>query len=336
MKSILIFITSLFFLNLVSAQNITDNKLYGLTYKVYMLDSTQAKTIYVQNRVTDTVDLFTNLHSVQYTDSVFDKTKLPKGHYLIAKANGTNINYETFEVEYFQIRTYGYNGEAWVYISNFKGEILKDVRFTIKGEQFTYHEDCNCYPVPDLKGNGWAKIAYNDQFTYINIDGYKAPKEKYKNSKNNYNNKVFSATRILPGYIAFNQPKYQLDDTVKTKAFLVKENGKPWKRKVKFNVYDLSDGKKLAHSELLSPVTEGAFVYDFPIPDTFDIDQTYRVEYTTKRDKLLKNHDFRVEDYQLGNTTYTAAQQKSLYHLGEKPTLILEGKDANGLPLMDG
>ena len=164
----------------------------------------------------------------------------------------------------------------------------------------------------------------------------KRPKEKYKNSKNNYNNKVFSTTRILPGYVAFNQPKYQLDDTVKTKAFLVKENGKPWKRKVKFNVYDFSDGKKLAFSKVLSPITEGAFVHEFAIPDTFDIDQTYRVEYTTKRNKLLKNKDFRVEDYQLGNTTYSASQQKSLYYFGEKPTLILEGKDANGLPLMDG
>jgi len=147
---------------------------------------------------------------------------------------------------------------------------------------------------------------------------------------------VFSTTRILPGYIAFNQPKYHLDDTVKTKAFLVKENGKPWKRKVKFKVYDTQDGNKLAFSKLLSPVTEGAFVYDFPIPDTFDIDRSYKVQYTTKKGKLLKYDHFKVEDYQLGNTTYTASQQKNTYYIGEKPTLILEGKDANGLPLLDG
>lgn len=117
---------------------------------------------------------------------------------------------------------------------------------------------------------------------------------------------------------------------------MVKENGKPWKRKVKFNVYDLFEGKQLAYSKTLSPVTEGAFVHEFPIPDTFDIDRSYRIEYTTKRNKLLKYKDFKVEDYQLGNTTYSASQEKSVYYLGEKPTLILEGKDANGLPLLDG
>ena len=335
MKSILTFFIALVVLGSVSAQNITDNKLYGLKYKIYKLDSVQAKKLYVQNRIIDTLDLFTNLYSVQYTDSAFDRKSLPKGHYLFAKANGTNIHYETFEAEYFQVRTYGYNGEAWIYISDYKGNILKDAIFTIKGEKYEYRDDCNCYPVPDLKGNGLAKISHSGQFTYINIDGYKAPKETHKNTKNDYSNKVFSTTRILPGYIAFNQPKYQQEDTVKTKAFLVKENGKPWKRKVKFNVYDFSDGKKLAFSKLLSPVTEGAFVYDFAIPDTFDIDQNYRVEYTTKGNKLLKWADFKIEDYQLGNTTFSASQQKDIYYLGEKPTLILAGKDANDLPLLD-
>ena len=176
MKSILIFITSLLLLTTVSAQNITDNKLYGLTYNVYKLDSTQARVLYTQARITDTVDLFTSLHSVEYTDSGFNKKALPKGHYLIARAAGTEIHYETYESEYFQIRTYGYNGEAWIYISDYKGEILKDATFTIKDEQYTYREDCNCFPVPNVKGNGWAKIAYNNQFTYVNIDGYKAPK----------------------------------------------------------------------------------------------------------------------------------------------------------------
>jgi len=278
MKSILTFFIAFFILSTASAQSIKDNKLYGLTYKVYKLDSTQAKVLYTQNRVTDTVDLFTNLHSVQYTDSIFDKTSLPKGHYLIAKATGTNVNYETYEAEYFQVRTYGYNGEAWLFISDYKGEVLKDAVFTIKGESFEYRNDCNCYPVPDLKGNGFAKISHKGEFTYINLDGFKAPKETFKNTKNNYNNKVFSTTRILPGYVAFNQPKYQQDDTVKTKAFLVKENGKPWKKKVKFNVYEFSDGKQLAYSQILTPVTEGAFVHEFPIQDTFDIDQSYRVE----------------------------------------------------------
>lgn len=336
MKNLTLLILFSFFLISSFAQKITDNKLYGLTYKIFQLDSTQARVLYSQNKVTDTVDLFTHLHSVQYTDSTFDIKRLPKGHYLIAKASGTNVHYETYESEYFEIRTYGYNGEAWIFISDYKGNILKDAELTIKGDKYAYREDCNCYPVPDLKGNGWAKVAFESQFTYINIDGFKAPKESFKKNKNDYSNKVFSATRILPGYIAFNQPKYQLDDTVKTKAFLVKENGKPWKRKVKFKVYDIVNENKLAFTELLSPVTDGAFVYDFAIPDTFDIDQFYKIVYTTKRNKVLKYEQFRVEDYQLGNTTFKAIPKKDAYFAGEKPTYILEGKDANGLPLLDG
>ncbi|MFT5602194.1 MAG: hypothetical protein ACI9N1_002446, partial [Flavobacteriales bacterium] len=317
------------------SQKIKDNRQYGYTYQVYKLDSAQARVLYQQNKVSDTVDLFTTLYSTEYSDSVFNKTKLPKGHYLIAKANGTNITYETYESHYFNIRSYGYNKEAWIFISDYKGSILKDAKLNIKNEEYSYEEDCNCYPIPAIKGNGWAKITHKNEFTYITIDGFKPPKEEFKNKKNKYKNKTFSPVRILPGYIAFNQPKYHLEDTVKTKAFLVKENGKPWKRKVTFNVIDPSNSINPAFNTILEPITEGAYVYNFPIPDTFDIDKDYLIEYRNKRNKLLKSKYFRIEDFVLGNTTYKAKLENNVFYQGESLALLLEGTDANGLPLLD-
>jgi len=332
-----IILSSLFLFVLLTnwSQNITDNKQYGLTYNIYKLDSTQARVLYQQQKVTDTVDLFTNLYKTIYTDSTFNKNKLPNGHYLITKAKGTNVEYESFESQYFQIRSNGYNGEAWFFIADYKGEILEDATLQVKGKTYTYRADCNCYPIPKVKGNGWAKIVHNNQFTYVMIDGYKAPNEKFKNKKTKYKNNTFSAVRVLPGYIAFNQPKYHLEDTVKLKAFLVKENGKPWRRKVKLQVYDPFKYKN-AFTKVLSPLTDGAYVYEFAIPDTFDIDQNYNVFFRTKRNKLLKKSKFRVEDYKLGNTTYFAKLEQSVFHQGENLVLLLEGKDANGLPLLDG
>jgi hypothetical protein len=317
------------------AQQLSDHKLYGLTYKIYQLDSTQARVLYQQRRITDTVDLFKNEFATEYTDSAFSLYSLPKGHYLIAKAQGQLINYESFESPYFSVNSYGYNGEAWFVISDYKGTILEDATLEINQEEYAYRDDCNCYPVPAIKGNGWGKITYKDQFTYINIDGYKPPKETYKNKKTKYKRKMFSPVRILPGYIAFNQPKYQLADTVKMKTFLVKENGKPWKKKVKLVIYEEYNYDQDGFKETLKPVSEGAFVYDFPIPDTFDIDQNYTVEFYSKRNKLLKSNSFRVEDYELGNTTFTAQLKNPMVYLGDTPTLILEGKDANDLPLLD-
>ncbi len=334
MKKTTITTIFLFLFILGWSQNITDNKFIGLKYKVYRLDSTQARVLYQQNQVTDTVDLFTNLETVLYTDSSFDLNTLPKGHYLIAKARGTFINYETFESRYFDIRSTGYNGEAWIFITDYKGNTLEDAKLEIKDQSFSYRDDCNCYPVPGVKGNGWAKITHGDQFTYINIDGYKAPKDKYKNTKTKYQNKkVFTSVRILPGYVAYNQPKYQLADTVKLKAFLVKENGKPWKRKVRFKILD--NFNKVVYNQVLPPVTEGAFVHDFPIPDTFEIDKTYQVQFTSKRNMILKRSEFRIEDYELGNTTYKAKMSSNQYYNGQTPVIIMEGKDANDLPLLD-
>lgn len=335
LKTRLSFFVFLFILPYVNAQHLRDHKLYGLEYKIYRLDSTQARVLYQQGKVTDTIDLFKNEFTTKFTDSTFDLNTLPKGHYLIAKAKGQLVFYESFESSYFKITSYGYNGEAWFVISDYQGNILEDATLEINKESYNYRADCNCYPVPGVKGNGFGKITHQDQFTYIHIDGYKPPKEKFKNKKTKYKNKVFSSVRILPGYIAFNKPKYQLADTVKMKAFLVKENGKPWKRKVKLKIFDDYGHESEGFHKHLKPVSEGAFVYNFPIPDTFEIDQSYIVEIYSKRNKLLKNTSFRIEDYELGNTSFSASLEKSTVFLGGAPTLILEGKDANDLPLLD-
>ncbi len=317
------------------SQHLRDHKLYGIQYKIYQLDSTQARTLYQEGKVIDTLNVFAKAFATKYTDSTFDLHTLPKGHYLIAKAKGELMHYETFESPYFQINSYGYNGEAWFVISDYKGNVLEDATLEINHETFSYREDCNCYPVPGIKGNGFGKVTHQEQFTYININGYKPPKEKFKDKKTKYKNRAFSSVRILPGYIAFNQPKYQLADTVKMKAFLVKENGKPWKRKVKLKITKEYDYESAGFTKVLKPVSEGAFVYNFPIPDTFEIDQNYTVEILSKGNKKLKTSSFRVEDYELGNTTFTANLEKSKIYLGDFPTLILEGKDANDLPLLD-
>lgn len=334
-KATLTIALSLLLIPSLFSQKLSDHKLYGIQYKIYQLDSTQTRVLYQQGRVTDTVDLFTNEFATKYTDSIFDLNTLPKGHYLIAKAKGEMIHYESFESPYFQVNSSGYNGEAWFVIANYQGAVLEDATLEINKEKYYYREDCNCYPVPGVKGNGWGKITHQGQFTYVRIDGYKPPNEKYKDKKTKYKRNAFSSVRILPGYIAFNQPKYQLSDTVKMKTFLVKENGKPWKRKVKMYIYEEYNYDPGCFKTILKPVSDGAFVYDFAIPDTFDIDQNYVVEFYSKNKKKLKEASFTVEDYELGNTTFTASLEKSTVYLGDLPALILEGKDANDLPLLD-
>ncbi len=301
--------------------------------------------LYQVGKVTDTIDYFTNLDSTYITDSAFSLSGLGPGHYIIASARQHQIEFKSWEIKYFDIRTYGYNMEAWIVVSDDEGNLVEDAEVGTASKSYPYRRDCGCYPIPAKESNGFFKIARGKEFSFINLNGYKPSAPRYKNKKNKYDNKnkLFSDVRILPGYVALNQPKYQLADTVKMKAFLVSEKGKPFKRKVKISVYDpnTSNKKKTKYgslvfeSEKLKPVTEGAYVYEFPIPDTLRIDRNYNLLFTTKRGQVLKTEEFRVEEYELGKVTYTAQMSKSKYYKGELPRIKMTARDVNGLPLLD-
>ncbi|MFT7614249.1 MAG: hypothetical protein ACI9J3_003231 [Parvicellaceae bacterium] len=234
-KAIFIFLLLLTSSSII-AQTLAEHKFYGKYTKVYKLDSTQARMLYQLRTVTDTIDYFSNLDSVYETDSAFKISGLQKGHYLVASAKGHQVNYKSHENQYFKIKTYGYNREAWVIISDYNGKILEDAVVHIRGKEYLFREDCGCHPVPGVKGNGWTKVTFKNEFTYLNLNGYKAPRNGYRNKKTKFKNanKLFSDVRILPGYTAFNQPKYHLGDTVKMKAFLVSEKESLGKEKLKW------------------------------------------------------------------------------------------------------
>ncbi|MFT7614248.1 MAG: hypothetical protein ACI9J3_003230, partial [Parvicellaceae bacterium] len=94
-------------------------------------------------------------------------------------------------------------------------------------------------------------------------------------------------------------------------------------------------GQEVHVSKVLKPVTDGAYVYNFAVPDTFSIDTDYYVEFQTKKGQILKRNNFRVEDYELGKTTYTANLTKREYYRGDAVRLKMTAKDVNGLPLLD-
>lgn len=155
---------------------------------------------------------------------------------------------------------------------------------------------------------------------------------------NNYYSGNRFYRKVENGYVIFNQPKYKPGDTLRTKAYIVTKKGKPYKKSLNLVLNYYSYGE--AHNKQLtklSPVSPGAYIYDFVLGDFLDADRDYNLHFKNKKDQIVMSGNFKIEDYLLDEVaTYALRSEKENYY--QKDTLLFYGnaKDANGLALMDG
>ncbi len=140
------------------------------------------------------------------------------------------------------------------------------------------------------------------------------------------------------GYVIFNKPKYFPSDTVKFKSYLLNKKGKQYKQPVEVYLSYSTKGayvnRKLAD---LKPVSNGAYVYEFVTGDTLPNDTRYTLQFKNKKNRLILNGNFKIEDYLLDEVaTYSISSLKPKYYANDTLQFSANAKDANGLAVMDG
>jgi hypothetical protein len=194
-----------------------------------------------------------------------------------------------------------------------------DLMFEI--EKMHYNPYHQVYIYSQLDQDGVLKISNGDitQEFYLNTNS-----PPYKGWNNNYYNNA----NTLTGFIATNQPKYKHGDTLKIKAYLCKENGKPYTRDVQLKI---SQSYNTAlHSIWLKPVSPGAYVYNYVITDSLQLDQTYNVQlYTSPKKYAVLTNTFKLEDYELDEITYNFTPLHSTYYRDDSLYFQLEAYDKN-------
>jgi len=271
---------------------------YTSFYKVYQLNKKQYKVLIEKQSIADSLEVLTNfIKNVPTTQYNFTDS-LPYGHYVGVRASGTQINFRLHSHSYFKMQSHGYNGEVWHIITDQEGNVIKEASLSIENKEYKYTEDCNCYPVPATTGNDTILVTYKDHYSYFKSSSQIKPQADYKVETNQYSKQRFSDIRILPGYVAFNQPIYRKNDTIKVKAFLVNEKGKVWKkRKVKVK-YTTPEQKTVLVGKIKRQ-SEGAYVTEFVVPESFNLGN-YNLSFWTSWDEVkLRSEMFKILDYEL-------------------------------------
>jgi len=308
---------------------------YAVDQKIYKLNKLQFQKLYQYQSIHDSLDLFTHFIKKVPIQQINFMDSLPFGHYLVIKVNGSQVNFKTYSKPFFKLQSHGYNGEVWHIITDQEDNVLKNVTVKIKDKTYPYQPSCNCYPIPVKQGYDTLQLAYLGHYDFYRVLANYNQQDPYEVKSNEYEKQVLSNVRILPGYVAFNQPKYRHSDTIRVKAFLVNEKGKPWRKRNVLVKYRTPDHKTVVLGKIKRQ-SEGAYVTDFVVPESFRLG-TYQLSFWKTWDNLmLRSEPFQVEDYQLNRSnTYASSTTQQIYHRGQNVEFILKAQDVNGLPLLD-
>lgn len=335
--------------------------------------------------LTDLVDSTDNSRALPMSEE--------KGYFLKVGLNDLNIT-ANLNIDQPYFATIQETNEQWWFIMrDTMQNIVKNGKLTLiksdlQDTVFSYDSSCLCYQVPRQAKNHWFLFEADGEFYYMYMETpymLKRPKwwkfwkkkklvdKNYQNNRRTRYRKRFGR-RVLglaedvvelfklkptamsadPGYMVVNQPKFKHGDTVKTKAFIVKRNGKPQRKTLILELvtYKRSgyNREEVLFTKKIKPITRGAYVYEFAIPDSFKLDQNYTLRLREDKYKNLKVQgkkqktlvgriyekvDFKVEEYELNKITYTWENRKNEYYRGDRIWLYAKAIDANNLPVPD-
>ncbi len=319
-----------------------------------------------------------------------------KGYYMRVNFSELTINTRLLIDPQFFPTIQETNGEWWFILRDTMQNIVKNGKLTLikskkkyKDTLFTYDSSCLCYPVPKLVNDEWFLFEADGAFYYMYMQSpYKKIKRKWwkfwkkskirdKNRQPQYRYRPGFGRRVVnwvgsmggifkrkttlmslnPGYIVINQPKFKPEDTLKMKSFLVNRKGKPLRKTLILELTKQERGvQKTIFTKKIKPLTRGAYVHEFMIPDSFDLDENYMLrlrqnKYKRKKvrrgrrwkktkEKVLvgrvyKSVNFRVEEYELNKIKYTWEDRKSEYYRGKQIWFYAKAVDANNLPVPD-
>lgn len=137
------------------------------------------------------------------------------------------------------------------------------------------------------------------------------------------------------GYLAFNKPKYLPGDTVKLKAFVVKNNGKPINKNLNATVYHRGKNRILS---TIVPYRKGAYQFEFVLHDSLDLqlDRNYRLNLQSNRGKDYISGYFKYEDYELKSTELKTRTEQNQHYKSDTAMLYAKGTNENNLNILDG
>nr|WP_320058296.1 alpha-2-macroglobulin family protein [uncultured Bacteroides sp.] len=340
--------TTLLFISVVAfgQTRLSDSRRNSVERYIYRISKDDLRKMHLQNKKIEEDMLRSLVNKIPLNGNV---PKLPRGNYVIVKAEGNQLVYTDHIVDdlYFKIVT---AEKMMLCLYDSLGNIVDDATVRCGSKAFKFNRNTQTYNIKNTKDKQIIEVNNKGVYHYIEIEKqspyhYKSNlfktiwgKMKY-NFHNLFNPNDRPTKNKYKGFIVFNKPKYKPGETVKLKAYMTNHNGKPYDKAVDLKLLSYYPNKIDTTLANLMPYRQGMYTYQFKLSDNLNLklDNNYTIALKTIKDRDNEvTSQFRYEDYELKSLHFTAQTNKEEYEKGDSIKLKFKVTDENEMAVYDG
>jgi alpha-2-macroglobulin len=369
--ALLLLLTGCLFLALptLAQQNLASSRTTSFYTYVFQITDAEARLLYEKGMHVARESFFHTKIDSFPTGLAYQK-RLPQGHYLLTYAAGADLEYSLTTVTHSQLQLLKNHVDLAAVVYDTLGQIISTAQVKLNRKEVPFDAASHTYRLAQHKKGGLLSVTHQGFTSYVPLDGkknkpplwkmivYRRPVSylwhpfrdvyyslKYHNPQGMVQD-VFSLfdgsfieqwedNRKPKGFLALNKPMYQPGDTVRYKAFIVKKNGRPYQKPLIAEIWGDSKPKRVGK---LTPYRPGAYEGSFVLHDSLQQRLDRNIHLDLVREKKYDDQDiistnFRYEDYELKENTFTIRLEQKEHYAGTTNQVIMRGADANGLTL---
>lgn len=273
---------------------------------------------------------------------------LPRGNYVRVVARGSELIYQELVSDDLYVKSIPTEMFA-ICLYDSLGTIINDARLTVNGHKMSYDKKLRYYKASNARDEDIVSIEHRGVYHYLSVERgwpYSEKTSFWKGLKNHWLRTKFKIKRIFhkkerrntESFMVFSKPMYKPNENVKFKAYLEKDQGKPYRDSVAVRLtggYGYAKDTVLAK---LAPYRPGMYNFAFDLKGLgLILDRHYGISLaSTKSKEILYQQNFRYEDYELKSLTFSMTSGNTDYAKGDSIRLKLKAVNENEMPIYDG
>lgn len=262
----------------------------------------------------------------------------PPGHYIYCHVVGDEVERQLWSFQSMQVRPLSGKGEFRVQIIDKNGDPLRSAEASWRGKTLKQQGN-GIYSCKTHQKRGLLRVKNEDE-EYLGwwYEGRNRNTPVVLQSIGSGFSSIGKAIARpfspgIKGYVAFSSPKYKPGDTLRAKAWIVNQYGKPVRGKMyrKLSGYG---SRSPDLKERVKPDQPGVFYFEFPLPDTMKLDANYSLRFSKKSwGSRYVSEVFRYEDYLLRENEFELTVARNFHGKNDLVKVRITARDANGLGL---
>jgi hypothetical protein len=267
----------------------------------------------------------TPVDTIAYKDIYYLPTSFKKpGAYLVVYIEENITKFNVIANFPWKTQAVFYPIDGGILVTDSLNQSTRGLKISFESEKLKYDKNAGVYTYWQIDQNGTLSVSNGKMDQQLKLNTY-ASSYNNRNYNDNYTD--------LTGFIATNKPVYKHGDTLKVKVYLCNQKGKPYTNDIQLRI---RQSYNLLHTTGLSPVSPGAYVYEYLITDSLKLDNTYSIEVRDpKQDNSLLSNTFRLEDYKLDEIEYSFRPLHSSYYQDDSLYFQYEAYDKNHNTVFD-